>query len=129
MRRLNGSKRLVRGNHDIFGTKYYLEHFKEIYGVRVLNVDSDNIKGMVLTHIPLHSACITQRYRVNIHGHLHANIMKTKDKYGLERIDPLYFGVSVEQIDYTPIELSDLCERIQKNFDTYGEPNYGKLEG
>jgi calcineurin-like phosphoesterase family protein len=67
--RLNGTKRLVRGNHDIFKTKVYLQYFKEIYGVRVL-------EDMVLTHVPLHPESVTQRWRTNIHGHLHANVVQ-----------------------------------------------------
>src|SRR4029077_5421868 len=31
--RLNGHKRLIRGNHDIFRTRFYLPYFEEIYGV------------------------------------------------------------------------------------------------
>jgi calcineurin-like phosphoesterase family protein len=37
VKRLNGKKRLVRGNHDIFRTRLYLNAgFEEIHGVRVL---------------------------------------------------------------------------------------------
>lgn len=126
--RLNGSKRLVRGNHDIFKTKEYIEAgFKEIYGVRVL-------EDMVLTHVPLHPASITERWGYNVHGHLHANIVERlydtgygstfSTDYGLQP-DPLYCNVSVEQIDYRPIELSELRARIKANVEQYGEPNRG----
>ena len=30
--RLNGKKQLIRGNHDIFRTKEYMEYFEEIHG-------------------------------------------------------------------------------------------------
>jgi calcineurin-like phosphoesterase family protein len=127
--RLIGSKRLVRGNHDIFKTRKYLEYFKEIYGVRVL-------EDMVLTHVPLHPESVTQRWATNIHGHLHANIV-TKEVYvcsgqrwddgsdGYEtQPDPLYMSVCVEQVDYRPIELSELRARIQERREKYGEPSY-----
>jgi calcineurin-like phosphoesterase family protein len=135
--RLNGSKRLVRGNHDIFKTKKYLEYFKEIYGVRVL-------EDMVLTHVPLHHESITQRWNVNVHGHLHANIVEElrqpdglpefKHLSLIERVhmepvrrpDPLYFSVCVEQIDYRPIELSELRAKIQNRREEYGEPHHGE---
>src|SRR3990167_8785180 len=45
--RLNGHLRLIRGNHDIFRTREYLEFFDEIYSMRVF----DNI---LFTHIPVH---------------------------------------------------------------------------
>jgi len=94
--RLNGSKRLIRGNHDIYDTKKYLEYFKEIYGCRVL-------EDMILSHIPLFKDCITERFQTCVHGHLH---YRTID-------DPAYYNVCVENIDYTPIEISVLRERIR----------------
>jgi calcineurin-like phosphoesterase family protein len=115
--RLNGTKRLVRGNHDIFKTKVYMQYFKEIYGVRVL-------EDMVLTHAPLHPESVTQRWRTNVHGHLHANIVEREGEGLCMEPDPLYMSVCVEQIDYRPIELSELRARIQKNRDDYGDPEY-----
>lgn len=52
--RCNGHKRLVRGNHDIYPTKYYLEVFEEIYGSRVF-------EDMILTHIPIHHESVRAR--------------------------------------------------------------------
>lgn len=121
--RLNGSKRLVRGNHDIFKTKVYVQYFKEIYGVRVL-------EDMVLTHVPLHPESVTQRWRTNIHGHLHAGQVHRHVESPVSSMhfepDPLYFSVCVEQIDYRPIELSELRAQIQKRREEYGEPEYAQ---
>lgn len=94
--RLNGHKRLIRGNHDIFSTRAYLQYFKEIYGVRVL-------EDMILSHIPLHPESVTKRYKTNVHGHLHANLLNS----------PVHFCVCVEQIDYTPIHIEELRKRIR----------------
>lgn len=118
--RLNGSKRLVRGNHDIFKTREYMQYFKEVYGVRVL-------EDLVLTHVPLHPASITERWGTNVHGHLHANIVERQSPYSkaLMHPDPLYISACVEQIDYRPIELSELRARIKANVEQYGEPNRG----
>lgn len=89
---MNGHKRLVRGNHDIFKLKDYKSYFEEIYGVRVF---ADY--GMVLTHIPIHKECMS-RWKLNIHGHLHANIIK----------DSQYLNVSLERIDYTPVSIEEI---------------------
>ena len=98
--RLNGHKRLVRGNHDIFPTKYYLQWgFDEIYGVRVLD-------GLIFSHIPLHPDSLKHQW-VNVHGHVHNN--KPQGFLG-----PRYYNVCVEMTDYTPITLEDLRERIKK---------------
>ena len=96
--RCNGHKRLVRGNHDIFRTKTYLQFFEEIYGIRVLD-------GMIFTHIPIHPESLG-RFKANIHGHVHNNV--SQGHYG-----PRYYNVSVEAIDYTPVSLEDLKERVQ----------------
>lgn len=113
--RLSGSKRLIRGNHDIFKTREYLEYFKEVYGVRVL-------EDVVLTHVPLHPESVTERWNTNVHGHLHANeVMMSHGKW----VDPLYMSVCVEQIDYRPIEFSELRAKIKARRDEYGYPSFG----
>lgn len=106
--RLNGHKRLVRGNHDMEKTKLYMQYFEEIYGVRVLD-------AMILSHIPLHPDSMTPRYATNIHGHLHAG--EVKDMNGLP--DSRYFNVSVEQTDFAPISIEELRVRIQAKKDLY----------
>jgi len=63
MRRLNGDKVLIRGNHDIFRDDEYRQHFRELRAYHVMN-------GMILSHIPIHPESLG-RFGVNIHGHLH----------------------------------------------------------
>lgn len=92
--RLNGIKRLVKGNHDLFPDRLYTEHFKQIHGVKHLHIDGFRC---VVTHVPIHPNCI-ERWGINIHGHLHFNTIP----------DPRYFCVSVEQINYTPISLEEI---------------------
>jgi calcineurin-like phosphoesterase family protein len=94
--RCNGHKRLLRGNHDIYPTKEYLPYFEEIYASRVLD-------GMIFTHIPIHPESLG-RFGANVHGHIHASPC-----YGTR-----YYNVSVEAIDYTPVSLEDLKQRISK---------------
>jgi calcineurin-like phosphoesterase family protein len=101
--RLNGHKRLIRGNHDIFPTKEYLKYFDEIYGVRVL-------PDMILSHIPLDRESITQRFRVNVHGHLHANKLDS----------PYHYCVCVEHTDFAPIEYTVLQARVKAHRESYG---------
>jgi len=121
LHRLNGSKVLIKGNHDIFKLEDYTPHFRDIRGYHVLN-------GMIMSHIPVHEESIA-RFGVNIHGHLHSNRVMKKIKveehapepfdprpYTVEKevIDPRYFNVSVEQIDFTPISLEDVKIRIKE---------------
>lgn len=105
--RLNGHKRLVRGNHDIFDTKDYIKAgFEEIYGVRVFRPqDLECDTGAILSHIPLHPESV-QRWAKNIHGHTHANIVRLENGHP----DPRYICVSVEHTNYAPVLLTDLCK-------------------
>jgi calcineurin-like phosphoesterase family protein len=101
-KRLNGHKRLVLGNHDIFDTKMYLDAgFGKVCACRVLD-------GFILTHIPIHAGSLGRFHR-NIHGHLHANSVSTE---GGTR-DPRYISVCAEQINYTPISLEEIKQRIK----------------
>jgi calcineurin-like phosphoesterase family protein len=95
LNRLNGHKRLVRGNHDVAPTKDYLKWFEEIYACRVID-------HMLFTHIPVHHDCIG-RFVINIHGHVHANSLP----------HPRYYNVSVENINYTPVSIEDLKKKIK----------------
>ena len=101
MHRLNGDKVLIKGNHDIFKLGDYVPYFRDIRAYHVMN-------NMILSHIPIHPES-KGRFNANIHGHLHANRVKKDDK-----IDPWYFNVSVEQIDYKPILFEEVLERIKK---------------
>ena len=108
MRRLNGDKVLIRGNHDIFRDDEYREHFRELRAYHVMN-------GMILSHIPIHEESLG-RFGVNIHGHLHANrVMKAGPASGEfvnKVIDPRYHCVCVEHTDFAPILFEDVQKRI-----------------
>jgi calcineurin-like phosphoesterase family protein len=106
--RLNGDKVLIKGNHDIFKLNDYTNHFRDIRAYHVMN-------GLILSHIPVHKESIA-RFGCNIHGHLHANrVKKTVGVWPFKKqiIDPDYFCVSVEQIDYTPILFEEVLKRIK----------------
>ncbi len=129
--RLNGKKRLVRGNHDIFKDQDYRDvGFESLYGVRVF------VDKFILSHIPLHPDSITDRFRACIHGHLHANrVMKqvidqdnpVGTKYDgstiystKEEIDPRYYCVSVEHTDYAPLSFEEVEQKLKKQWDDLG---------
>ena len=93
---LNGHKRLIRGNHDKFRTKFYLPYFEEIYGVRVLD-------GMIFSHVPLARECLstTRRKWFNVHGHTH-----------MYKLDGPYKNICVEHTNYAPISLEEIRSSI-----------------
>ena len=115
VKRMNGRKILIRGNHDIFKDEDYREvGFEQLHGVRVF------VDKFILSHIPLHPDCVSERFRVNVHGHLHANqVMSWQviDEDIVYKPDPRYLCVCVEQTDYTPLHFDEVEERIQDRWD------------
>ena len=105
MRRLNGDKVLIRGNHDIFRDEEYREHFRELRAYHVMN-------GMILSHIPIHPESLG-RFGTNIHGHLHTRRVMMDNGYRGQVIDPRYHCVCVEQTEFRPIRLEDVFKRIK----------------
>jgi calcineurin-like phosphoesterase family protein len=90
--RCSGRKVLIRGNHDIFNMADYTPYFDDIRGVHVMPT-----RDAILSHIPLHPDSVT-RFKTNIHGHLHDNIIE----------DPRYFNVCVEHTGYAPISYEEI---------------------
>ena len=110
---MNGHKRLIRGNHDIFKTKEYLEFFEEIHGMRVM----DNI---CFTHVPIHPVCMGG-YAANVHGHIHAgpDLTPAMGLRGKEQkiIVMPYINIVVEKTDYRPLSLEEVKQRIKAALD------------
>ncbi len=123
LRRLNGDKVLIRGNHDIFKDEDYRAHFRELRAYHVMN-------GLILSHIPVHEASLG-RFGCNIHGHLHANrVMKargvdarTGEILYSDEVDPRYWCACVEQTDFAPILFEDVIKRIEAEGGNVGFQN------
>jgi calcineurin-like phosphoesterase family protein len=106
MRRLNGDKVLIKGNHDIFKLEDYTAHFRDIRAYHVMN-------GLILSHIPVHESNL-YRFGCNIHGHLHANHVMRKNGYGGEVVDERYFNACVENHDFGPVLFEDALKQIKE---------------
>lgn len=96
-KRLKGRKRLIVGNHDDIETISKRNYFQKIMMWRKFPE-----YGLLLSHAPIHKESLydfkTKKYFVNVHGHIHQN----------ESPDNGYINVSVEKIDYTPINIEEL---------------------
>jgi calcineurin-like phosphoesterase family protein len=102
------------GNHDIFikhNNRDYAEHFEEITAYKVFD-------DLICSHIPLHPASVKERWKANVHGHLHTKrvMMSEPTWWGGSRevLDPKYLCVSMEHIDYTPITMDEVYRRIEE---------------
>src|SRR5690606_7917801 len=85
---LKGRKVLVKGNHDIFKLKDYTPYFDDIRAYVVGKTHSGFM--YIMSHIPIHEGSLG-RFGINIHGHLHSNLVMKNDVP-----DPRYICVSVE---------------------------------
>lgn len=105
MPRLNGRKKLVKGNHDLFKLDEYTPYFEDIYGCKPMH-------DLILTHIPIHPQDLG-RFRANIHGHLHHKDILIQNSWDKQWVPDLrYYSVCVEKIDYTPISYEDVRNHI-----------------
>jgi calcineurin-like phosphoesterase family protein len=105
MSRLNGRKKLIKGNHDLFRLDEYLPWFEDILGCKPMH-------DMMMTHIPIHTQDLG-RFKANIHGHLHQKDILIKNSWNSESVpDNRYFSVCVEKINYTPINYDEVRNQI-----------------
>lgn len=110
VKRMTGNKILIMGNHDKQKTKSYLNCIGELRGVVYLSKEINAI----ITHIPVHPAQLEHRFEYNIHGHLHCHRIN----------DPRYLNVSMEQIDYTPIDLDEVILRLTNQMKEFEERTF-----
>lgn len=90
---LNGIKHLIMGNHDHYDVLEFRKYFEKVVAYMPY-------KETLLSHMPVHESEL-QRWKVNIHGHKHHNIID----------DERYINVSAEQINLTPISWEQLVEK------------------
>lgn len=98
MRRLNGRKTLIVGNHDKIWNPALQANFQkcELWkGFKEL--------GFTMTHIPQRLDALRDGF-CNVHGHTHQNKLA----------DPHYINVCVETRDYTPVSFEELAVEINK---------------
>ena len=101
LRMMNGTKILIMGNHDHYGSVVdYAEHFKRVLGSMEFTLGG---KRGIITHIPVHPSQLDERFAFNIHGHLHDEVVD----------DPRYFNVSVEQNDFKPFTRTEIEEHFK----------------
>jgi calcineurin-like phosphoesterase family protein len=103
--RVNGSKRLIVGNHDDIPFLSAGGFFKKVSMWRMFPEF-----GLMLSHVPLHPSNLLRMTKhdgkwpddsetlLNIHGHIHQNPSP----------EGPYRNMSVEAIDYTPVNIEEL---------------------
>lgn len=128
--RLNGTRKLVHGNHDT-NARELAHYFDGVYGTVHWKRD------IVLSHVPLHPSCVKQRWSLNIHGHMHDRKMMNwrfmpfdnAQAPALEK-DPLYLCVSVERnYNFGPRPWEEIRDKLDsgENVNTLGMEPYNAL--
>lgn len=100
--KLHGAKRLLVGNHDDIKFLSSGGFFKKIGMWRVWPE-----YDLVMTHVPIdmsQTGNYKSKYHYNVHGHIHHN-KSPSDKH---------FNMSVEAINYTPMNLEDVVMEMKK---------------
>jgi len=107
LRKLNGKKYLIRGNHDKFldNEQFDLSLFEWVKDYYVLNY---NKKKFVLFHYPILEWAGYFGDAVHLYGHVHNS---TKDPIQKARLDVLgkrAFNVGVDVNNYFPVEIKTI---------------------
>ena len=101
--RLNGTKKLVMGNHDRL--KYIAPYFSDVFGVFYWKGEG------VLSHVPLHECQVgkDKRFKYNLHGHLHGTevprrVTPEDSEWCIfdEKKDSLYYNCCIDNIGFFP---------------------------
>lgn len=90
---LKGRKRLLLGNHDHSKDERLNTVFQKIEMWRMFKEFN-----CLLTHTPQHESTLQGKVKYNIHGHIHRKPSPS----------PFHINVSVEMIDYTPVNIEEL---------------------
>ena len=93
LRRMEGRKVLILGNHDHFDIADYLDVFDAAIALKQYS------RKRVFTHIPIHPDCV-DRWKMNFHGHIHS----------LDSPDGPYINVCVEKCDGVPRTIDEWVE-------------------
>jgi len=103
LNRLNGLKHVVLGNHDRRqDVKKLLEYVESVAGMI-------QYKGVILTHAPIHTRELEYRFKYNVHGHSHNNlVMSYLADSCFEEPDKRYICVSCERVNFLPKSLEEL---------------------
>ena len=101
IRRINGKKILIKGNHD---KEFDKSLFEGIYDYLEINLNNRNI---ILMHYPLKTWKNNRRGSIQLHGHIHApkEYNEFNKKHGIYQYD-----VGVDANGYYPISIDYIID-------------------
>lgn len=99
--KLKGHIKLIVGNHDT----PYLDIYEQFGNLEIIPYEIILDEFWMVSHKPKY-VCLNMPY-ANIFAHVHANPMYSS-------VSPRSFCVSVERINYTPIEFGEIKEKVKE---------------
>lgn len=111
IKRINGRKILVMGNHDKGAKANYEEYFDEVYTTPVYFS-----RRVVLSHIPIP----VTKGTLNVHGHLHGSFLNSSNHLNVSAMLVNYRPISTKVID---IKMS----KLEKDSNKFLEEWYANL--
>ena len=115
LRRLNGKKFLIKGNHDVkFLTDPDFDHtiFEWVQDIAYLKHKK---KMFVLCHYPMLEWLGYYRGYIHLYGHLHNRYVRGEEKYNESRLAVLggnAINVGVDVNDFSPVLADDIIDRV-----------------
>ena len=99
--RMNGIKHLIGGNHDKLRSAIneYLKYFDSIEAYREFGHNKD-----ICSHYPVHPQQLEERYKFNVHGHLHDIVLD----------DPRYINICLDNRDLYPTSWEQVRDEARK---------------
>lgn len=105
LNRLNGIKKVILGNHDEpQHVPKLLEYVNWVCSYQYIT--HKDFGKIILSHVPIHSSELDYKFKYNIHGHTHTNVVP----------DDRYINVCAEMIDYKPKLLEELIAQTKPIF-------------
>ncbi len=104
--RMNGRKVLIKGNHDIFKLQDYIDYFDDIRSIKVYPKN-----GITITHIPVHTSQLEHRFKLNVHGHTHSNLITQE---GSQVPDKRYLNVCLEHTNFCPVDFDYILSEFER---------------
>lgn len=95
IRKLNGRKICIMGNHDRRPLKEYLGYFAEVYEHPIYINDS-----LLFSHYPVK----VESHVLNVHGHLHGSYLESTN----------HINVSAHLVNYTPVNIDVFYQKAGK---------------
>lgn len=111
LKKLNGRKYFIRGNHDKIAWLNKVKELGLIENWSDYKEINDNNRMVILCHYPLHSWNGMYRGSYHLYGHVHQNTVENlewqKNRY----------NVSCEVLDYTPKTLDEIIKSPNTHID------------